>query len=198
LAGRDGDRPGGLHPHQARDGLHRLSRLPSVSPPAVPINRRPPDAKDASAAVPKRVLRSTGQCIGWVSLPVVSPRRRDQIGHRGSQVSPGLVGWVPEGRSGGISRCCRASKASIVRWLWCSAAWRSGIGSSQDQSPRARAVGTHKWSDVLVRRRIRCGPRRERAREPGPRTSVARGRRRVREVRHRSPSHDCSPEPRRA
>ena len=105
-----------------------------------------------------------------------------------------LWAGVQRVRSGGISRSGRASTASIVRWPWCSAAGRSGIGSSRDQSPRARAVGIHKWSDVLVRRRIRRGPRRERARGPGRRTSVARGRRRAREVRQRPPSHDRSRE----
>jgi hypothetical protein len=122
-----------------------------------------------------------------------SPRRWGQLGRRGSQASPGLVGWGLEGRSGGISRSGRASTASIVRWPWCSAAGRSGIGSSRDQSLRARAVGIHKWSDVLERRRIRRELRRELAREPGRRTSVARGRRRAREVRQ-PPSHDRSRE----
>ena len=101
---------------------------------------------------------------------------------------------VQRSSSGGISGYGRANTASIVRCPWCNAAGRSGIESSRGQSPRARAVGTHKWSDVLARRRIRRGPRRERARGPGPRTSVARGRRRAREVRQRPPSHDRSRE----
>ena len=38
-------------------GLYRLR--PSVSPPAVPIHRRPGDAKDASGVIPKWVYLDT-------------------------------------------------------------------------------------------------------------------------------------------
>jgi hypothetical protein len=140
------------------------------------------------------VLRSTGQCIGWIRLAVVSPRRWGRLVRRGSRAGLGLVGWGRAGGSGGISGSGRANIASIIGWSWCNAAARSGIGSSRGQSPRARVVDIRKWSDVLGRRRIRRGSRRERDRGPGRHTSVVRGRRRAREVRQRPPSHDRSRE----
>ena len=74
------------------------------------------------------------------------------------------------------------------------------IGEQKRDDPRslrARVAGIRKWSDVLGRRHIRRRPRRERARGPGPRTSVARGQRRAREVRQRPLGHDRSREPHR-
>ena len=112
--------------------------------------------------------------------PVVIPRRWDRLGHRGSRAGLGLGGWGRQVRNGGISGSGRASTASIARWFWCSAAGRSGIGSSRGRSPRARAVGIRRWSDVLGRGRIRCGSRHECALAPGRRTSVVRARRRAR------------------
>src|SRR6185312_286900 len=73
-------------------------------------------------------------------------QKTGRLGRRDRQARLGLVGWGPEGRSGGISGFGRASTASIVRL----SIGKSGPVGTEVLAPgrSAFANGQMSWGDV--------------------------------------------------
>ena len=89
-------------------------------------------SQDAVASRPKAVL-ALNRSVHRLDQVSRSLSSADWVGSVVEIVEHGLDVWAGVHRvhSGGISGSDRASTASMVRWPWCSAAGRSGTGSSR-------------------------------------------------------------------